>query len=93
MNGDPKHPMSRGEPGQEARYSPKYIAAARRRTRQCALFGILLAIVALGSAIHAHLNHTLVDMGPRAHYEQFPPWLVGLMGVSLLAGCAYLLRK
>ena len=93
MSGHSENSESRAEAGQKARYSPKFLRETRRRTRQCALFGILLAIVLLGAAIHAHLNQTLVDMGPRAGYEQFPPWLVGSMGVLLLAGCVYLLRK
>ena len=93
MSGDPKDSLSRAQAGPEVRYSPKFLRATRRRARQCALFGVLLAVVLLGAAIHAHLNHTLVDMGPRAHYEQFPPWLVGLMGLLLLAGCVQLLRK
>jgi ABC-type Co2+ transport system permease subunit len=73
------------------RFSTKFVRAQRRRARYCGSFGVLMALVVLADALHAHINHTMVEMGPG--HTSWPPWAAALLGIALLLICLAILSR
>jgi hypothetical protein len=79
----------RVQPASDARFSPKFARAERRRG---ILFGLgfsLLSCVPFIDASIAIKRHEQVNLGSASNYFFVPPWVAILFGVLLaLLGCA-----